>query len=191
MSPEEAFYFAAIVLVGLPAAFRLSFVWDSRGLLVTVLRLAGSIRVRNPVALAMVATWFACRLLWSITGECPPQALVISDMVVIASTFVKDDWAESAYRGKRHMIACLLWFERTPWDRVILALFPVAWLLYGPVLTRFEYWTLYGIGLAQLAIAGWEGVHNWQRTKANSSHADAPGDFSGMMFAPVQGRLDA
>ena len=74
-------------------------------------------------------------------------------------------------------------------DKAILVLFPVAWLFYTPILSPFyQYWTLWGISLTQLALAGSEAIHNWQRAKAKSLHADAPGIPPGTFFAPVLGR---
>ncbi len=164
MSPEEAIYFAAVIAVGMTQALR-----------------------RNATAIALVATWLVCRVIYEKAGHCPLQAQIISDMIVIAAMFVKEDWVNYAYRNGWHQLACM-WTERTPWDRVILALFPVMWLNYFPILsTTPQCWTLWGIGLIQLGLAGHEAFHQWRKTRANSSLADAPEHPSGTLFAPVRG----
>ena len=169
MSPEEIFYFTTIILVGVSQLFR---------------------PLRNATAVAMVATWFVCRLLYSMTQPTPDEQLVmavLSDCVVIAAMFVKEDWVTCPYQTRWHQLACL-WLERTPWDKTILALFPVAWLFYFPILSpQSQYWTLYGIGLTQLALASREAYRQWQVTKANSSRADAPEEPPRSLFAPVRG----
>ncbi len=179
MSLAELIYIAAIVLIGGPASFRVAG-WSG---------FVPALRVRNPVAFAMVATWFACRLLYWGTGQgMVPEVMAVSDMFVIAAMFVKDDWRCCPYRNRWHQIACL-WLERTPWDRGILALFPVAWWLYTPVLPPLvQYWVLWGIGLAQLALAGLEGLHSWQRSNGQTPRAAAPGEPPGFRFATAQGR---
>lgn len=176
MSPEETIYFAAILFVGIPASFR---IWP--------------IRVRNTTALAMVVMWFLGRAIYTLTGEgMPVNAMLIQDSAVMACMFAKEDWQDCRpYGSLRRQLACL-WHERTPWDKAILILFPNAWLFYFPVTTPAnQFWTLWGIGLAQLALAGLEAVHEGRQAKANSSQADAPDKFSGYFFAPVLWRLDA
>lgn len=145
MSPLEAVYVAAIFFVGLPSAIRL------KGFIP---------HVRNPVAFAMVATWFGCRLLYSMAHPTKDEQLiatVLSDCVVIAAMFVKEDWRWCPYQNGWHQLACL-WHERTPWDKAILCIFPVVWIFYAPLLDDFwQYLVLWSLSMAQLALAGWEG----------------------------------
>lgn len=147
MSPLEAIYVVAIFFVGVPSAMRL------RGIIP---------HVRNPVAFAMVATWIACRLLYSFAHPSRDELLaatILSDCMVIAAMFVKEDWITCGYKNRWHQLACM-WHERTPWDRAILAIFPVAWVFYAPILNDYyQYRVLWGLSMAQLALAGWESLH--------------------------------
>lgn len=135
----------------------------------------------------MVAMWLFGRLVWELTGEwLPVKAMVVQDMFVIAAMFLKDDWRTCPYRNMPHQLACL-WLERTPWDKRILALFPLAWLFYAPVVEpQLQFWVLWGIGLAQLALAGHEALHLWQRANGHElrAHNESP---HGLEFA-VAGR---
>lgn len=169
MSPLEAIYFAAILLIGVPAAFRLSG------------------RVRNPVAFVMVASWVFCRILYAITGEgMPIQAMVLSDCAVIAAMFVKEDWQPCGYETLGRQF-CAIWWERTPWDRAILCLFPVVWLFYAPIVgAQLQYWVLWSISLAQLMLAGLESLTLAQGLSANKSRADAPERPPPRLFATVR-----
>ncbi len=159
MSTASALYFAAILLIGVPAAFRLNG------------------RIRNATAFAMVAMWLFGRVVYWLTGEWMPlQAMVLQDMVVIAAMFVKEDWRDcSPYTNLRYQF-CALWNERSPWDRAILALFPVAWIFYFPVVDgQKQFWTLWGLGLLQLIAAGLEALTLWQAKRgANPFRADSP-----------------
>lgn len=177
MTKAEAFYAAAIIACGVTAAIRVQ---------------GFRVRVGNITALAMVAMWFLGRLIYALTGEGTPiRFMLVQDAAVIASMFIKNEWVDCPYRSLTHQLACL-WHERTPWDKAILALFPVAWFFYARVLNpSHQYWTLWGIGLLQLALAGLEAIHFRQRAKAKSLHADAPGQPPGTLFAPVWGRLNA
>lgn len=162
MSTPAAIFFLCVLVVGLPASLRVH---------------GFSVRVRNATALAIVATWLFGQLIYALTGEwLPLQAMVLQDMVVVATMFAKQDWQDcSPYPTLRRQIVCF-WLERSPWDRAILALFAPAWLLYAPILDPLtQFWTLWSIGLAQLMLAGAEAFHLWQKTKANSSRADAQG----------------
>lgn len=174
MSTSTFIVFLAILFVGVPASLR-----------VTGLK----VRVRNPVALTMVATWLAGQAVYFATGESMPiKAMVLFDSAVISAMFVKDDWISCPYDNWRHQLACL-WHERTPWDKGILALFPLAWLFYTPLVGGdFQYWTLWGIGLVQLALAGQEALHHWQRARGHAPRVDARGDDPPRsLFAPALG----
>jgi hypothetical protein len=176
VSTPTFLYFLTVLFVGMPAALR-----------VTGFR----VRVRNSTAFAMVAMWLFGQFIWWLTGEwLPVQAMILQDAAVIAAMFVKDDWCTCPYRNGWHQLACL-WIERTPWDKAILVLFPSAWLFYFPVTTPTnQFWTLWGIGLAQLALAGLEALHEGRGTVGQPSRADAPGKFPGILFAPVKGMVN-
>jgi hypothetical protein len=157
MTFPEAFYFAMIVCVGVPSAFRLN------------------ARVRNPTALAMVATWFACRMSYEASGETMPRrALVLSDIAVVTTIYCKQVWRTCSYATLRLQLVAL-WFERSPWDRAILAIFPFVWLFYAPILEpKPQYWVLWSLSLAQLMLAGAEALHLHRGQMAIKSRADAP-----------------
>lgn len=176
----EAVYFVAIVCVGVPAAFRISDVWAGRGwaaALWSILKALarGRIHVRNPTALAMVGSWVACRMIYEATGETMPmQALVLSDIAVIATIYCKRVWQDCSYATLRLQLAAI-WWERSPWDRAILAIFPFVWLFYAPVLDpRSQYLALWSLSLAQLMLAGAEALHLHRGQMAIKSRADAP-----------------
>jgi hypothetical protein len=177
VSTASLLYILAILFIGMPAALR-----------ITGLR----VRVRNPVALVMVGSWLFCRALYEATGEgMPLEGMIVSDMAVIAAMFMKDDWETVAYCDLRCQLAAL-WRERTPWDRAILAIFPLAWALYLPLLQPVpQFWALWTLSMAQLALAGIEPLSQWLRVNGQTSRADAPGEPPGLMFAPVLGRKNA
>lgn len=170
MSPEESFYALAVAVTAFVTLVRS--VWPPR------------FGIGNATALAMVAMWLAGRALYLLTGlGTPLGAMLLQDMVVIAAIYVKPDWQDCfPYRTFSQQLRAA-WLERSPWDRAILALFPLAWLFYLPVAApRTTYWTLYGIGLAQLALAGWEALHLSRGRMANKSRADDAGP-PGLTFA--------
>lgn len=174
MSAPTLIYFIAIIAV-LPAAIRVTG--------------RPSIHVRNPVALAMIVMWLFSRFIWWKTGQwLPIQAMLIQDMAVIGAMFVKDDWITCPYRNSWHQIRCL-WHERTPWDKGILAIFPVAWLFYisasaafiGPAVRLLipaatdgviQFWVLWSLSLAQLTLAGLEGFHPFAAGNGQTLRAD-------------------
>lgn len=159
MSIPTLIYFLAVIAV-LPAAIRVS----------------GRPFVRNATAFALVAMWLFSRLVWALTGEyLPLEAMFIQDMVVIGAMFVKTEWVACPYRSRWHQFACI-WIERSPWDKAILAIFPVAWLLYASAPVAFiapsvrllfpaatdgqiQFWILWSLSLGQLILAGLEGFH--------------------------------
>lgn len=177
MSTPSFIYFLAILFVGATCTLRVT---------------GRKVSVRNATALAMVATWFACRLIYEATGEgMPLQGMVLSDCVVIAAMFCKDDLRYTAYETVQKQLAAM-WHERTPWDKAILALFPAVWIFYAPVTDgRSQYWTLYGIGLVQLALAGWEAFYLRLQGNGQTPRADAPDIPPGSLFAPARGEAYA
>lgn len=173
MSAPTLLYFLAVLFVGMPAALRVT---------------GHKVRVRNATALAFVLMWLFGRAVYAATGEwLPVQAMVFQDIVIVATIFAKDDWCDLwPYRSMKAQLAAL-WLERSPWDRAILALFVPAWLLYFPILSPIpQFWTLWGIGLAQLMLSGAEAFHLWLRTDGHRFRADARGRSPPLLFAPVR-----
>lgn len=149
MSLEAAFFLGVVLCVGLPAG----------------ITLGG--RLRNLTALALSLSWFAGYGFYLATGEgMSGTFLWLVDVTVIAAIFAKDEWAICApYAGLRHQLRAT-WWERSPWDRAVLAIFPVAWIFYVLPISPFaEYWALYYLALAQFALAGWESLHPWLRQR--------------------------
>lgn len=154
------------------------------------IRVGGRPFVRNATAFALIAMWLFGRAVWWLTGEwLPLQAMIVQDLVVIATIYARHDWQDcSPYRDMRCQFAAL-WLERSPWDRAILALYAPTWLLYAPVAAPIvQFWALWGIGLAQLALAGHEALFIWLRDNGQTTRADAPGTPPPRsLFAPVTG----
>lgn len=174
MSTPTLIFLIAVMFVGLPAALKVSG--------------KPSIRIRNATAFAIVAMWLFGRLVYALTGEwLPLQAMVIQDMVVVATIFAKQDWRDLwPYRTMKAQLAAM-WLERSPWDRAVLALFAPTWLFYAPVLSPIlQFWTLWSIGLTQMMLAGWEAFHLWQRADGQRFRADARGPSPPLTFAPVR-----
>lgn len=154
----------AIVLIGLPASIRAT---------LRPLRIA----VRNPTALAMVVGWVFGWSIYQATGiGMPIQTMVLCDWAVITVIYSKSDWSDCApYSGWRHQL-CAVWLERSPWDRAIIALFPFVWFFYTPIVDiYYRYWALYGLGLAQLMLAGREALNPWLERMAITLPAATPG----------------
>jgi hypothetical protein len=102
--------------------------------------------------------------------------MVLADFAVLTVIYSKDDWRDcSPYSGLRHQL-CALWLERSPWDRAIIALFPVVWLLYFPIVNPFtQYWMLWSLGLIQLMLAGREALDPWlERRKRRAVSVEPP-----------------
>lgn len=145
MSRSELLYWLAVLCVGLPSAFTL----------------IG--RLRNVTALALSASWIASEAVYYLTGEGMAfRTMFIADLTVIAVIYCKAEWREwQPYRSLRDQFAAL-WYERSPWDRTVIAIFPVAWIFYlRPLDPFYEYWTLWSLALTQLLLAGWEALNPW------------------------------
>lgn len=140
----------------------------------------------------MVVMWFAGQAMCAAAGGNPSlqdmiKVMTFSDAAVIASMFFKEDWATCPYTDWWRQFTCL-WYERTPWDKVILVLFPVAWLFYTPLVGGdFQYWTLWGIGLLQLALAGHEAFYSTLRAVGQKLRANDERP-TGLEFAAWSGK---
>lgn len=176
MSPEELVFMIAVGMVGIPTVL-CAIIWRKRC---------------NWTALALVLTWVAARWIYEHTHkDITTELKVMMDFFVIAAMFIKDDLVSCAYRNRWHQFACM-WHERTPWDKGVLVLYPPTWLLYSPLIGgQPQYWTLWGIGLLQLALAGHEALHLWQRARGHAPRADAHRDIPPRsFFAPALGEAN-
>lgn len=164
MSLEEALFLAIVLLVGLPAGITVQ-----------------PLRTRNGTALALTGAWFFGWAIYIVCGiGMPVQAMLIADFAVITVIYCKDDWRDcSPYRGWAHVL-CSVWLERSPWDRAILAMFPLAWVFYAGLFSdHLRYWALWLIAAAQFLLAGWEALSNTrtanadQPTEVQQNHVDS------------------
>lgn len=165
--PEVAFA-SIVLLVGIPAAVR--FVrWRPR--------------VRNLTAFALVLSWCFGQGIWLVTGNnLPISAYVIADIFVLAAIFCKADWQQYwPYEGwKAQLLA--LWYERSPWDRAVIAIFPVMWCVYALPLGEWTKWALlWWLSAAQFFFAGGEAIH-LVGLSANKSCVETPGGSPGSEF---------
>lgn len=135
MTTPEFVFALAVLCVGLPSAFTLGG------------------RLRNLTALALSLSWGASEAAYYLTGEgMSPFFMWIIDVTVIAAILAKNEYTDLP--GWRNQIS--------PWDRAVLAIFPVAWLFYVvPIDPYGRYWALYILALAQFALASWEVLHPW------------------------------
>lgn len=132
---------------------------------------------RNPTAAALVLAWLAGQGIYLVTGDnLPVEYYVFPDAVVIAVIASKFEWCNLApYRGLWHQLSCLL-LERSPADRIVLAIFPLMWLLYLSPLDPFHTWyALWGLVLAQFVAAGIEAFQSYRRGADAADQPDEPG----------------
>jgi len=160
--------FAAVVfLIGIPAA------------------------TRNLTAAALVLAYFVVETLYRIGGRVlEPHELACIDLAVMALIYCKTDIphrrcrdAAGRYRDSWGQL-CAFWFERSAWDRAVLALFPVAWAFYAAD-PWTQWWGMYFVALAQILAAGAETFENMRAERAaNALGRQAPDPpSSGVEFA--------
>lgn len=155
MSNAELIYAAVVVFIGLPAMLKN---WTAAALVLCYCFMQGS--------------YYGIGIVY------PPIVGVLADLTVIALIYAKqpahDLWP---YRGRKYWLAAW-WLERSFWDRVILALFPVGWIFYA--FARDPWWPLYWVSLAQLLAAGYEALEAFHTTRT-AKRALTP-DPSGFEF---------
>lgn len=116
--------------------------------LVLLVALPAAIIGRNFTALALALSWLFAWVVWQLAHVgIAIQVLLIGNLAVIAAIYCKPDWQPSSS----------FWLERSPWDRAILASYPVVWFLYLGLLTpQLQYWGLWLLFAAQVLLAGGE-----------------------------------
>lgn len=108
---------------------------------------------RNPTAAALVVSWLACEAIYRSGGN-PTDYALFFDAAVITAILCKH--------------------RRSPADRAVILLFPIAWFFYiAEVSDLHRYWVLYGIQLAQFLTAGADSLVRFYRSRAVS---DTPGN---------------
>jgi hypothetical protein len=125
---------------------------------------------RNPTAAALVLSWSASEVWFLLTGDnLRLQFYVFPDSVVLAIILAKPEYNPCEfYRGTLHQLACVV-TERTPPDRIVMAIFPVMWMVYVSDLDAYhKWWLLYLLVVAQFAAAGLEALSPYRRASAVS-----------------------
>ncbi len=149
MSNAELIYAAVIVLVGLPAALKN---WTAAALVLSYAFMQGS--------------FYGLGIVY------PVSVSVLADMTVIALILckapVRDLWPFSGWKA---WAAAFFWLERSFWDRIVLALFPVGWCFYA--FAAQPWWPLYWCSLAQLLAASYEALETFHSTRT-AKRAPAP-----------------
>lgn len=158
MSNAELIYAAVVVFIGLPAALRN---WTAAALVLSYAFMQGS--------------WYGFHLAY------PVSVSVLADVTVIMMIYAKQPACDLyPYRSRREQLAAF-WLERSFWDRLIIAMFPVGWVFY---LSSSPWWPLYWVSLAQLLAAALEAFEKYRstRTAKRASAPDHPS--SGFLYAP-------
>jgi hypothetical protein len=136
MSAPALVFLIVVLLVGLPSLFL------------------------NRTAAALVISWCVQETIALVTGE---NASVLTGLlldyfvilVVIGKPEIRDC---SPYPTMRHQVLAL-WCERSISDASVLTLFPIMWLVHAMNIDPYyRWWTLWGLALAQLLLAGAEAL---------------------------------
>lgn len=136
MTLPEACMLAIVVAVGLPAAR-----W-------------------NATAAALVVAWCAGEAVYLATGNSlPVEIYLYPDIFVLAVIMAKQEYCNlRPYRSTLHQLKCVV-LERSPCDRVIMLMFPLAWALYAAdIHAYYKWWALYLIVVVQFIAAGIEAI---------------------------------
>lgn len=154
MTFPDYLYLAVVLLVGGTAAVRIG--------------ASGRLYMRNASAAALVVSYFAAQGLWLATGLAfEPRISLLVDLTVIGVIYCKapaqDCWPYADWREQ----LCAAWFERSVWDRLILALFPCMWAVYFlPIPYDQQWWSLYWCAIAQFIAAGGESLQSYLNARS-------------------------
>lgn len=152
MTTPELVILAIVVVIGIPSA-----TW-------------------NPTAAALVISWIVGEVVYLITGNNLPTTIYLfPDFFVLAVIMAKAEAFDCRpYRGTWHQLRCIL-LERSGADRVVMAIFPVMWLLYVADIHPFYKWyALWSLTIAQFLAVGWESIAQFHRAGAVSARRDHP-----------------
>lgn len=135
MSIPELILTTVVLVVGLPAAWK------------------------NPTAGALVLCWVFAETLYLFTGNgMSVQYYLFPDLFVIAVIFSKP--AVYCINHTEHiwdLIKCAILELSVP-DRIVLAMFPILWLVYTSDVSPYhQYWLMWWLSIAQFIAAGFEG----------------------------------
>ena len=135
--------------------------------------------LKNWTAVALVLCY--CFMQGSYYGlgiTYPAGISMLADLTVVAIIYCKQPVCDLMpyTTWQAQLVAC--WLERSLWDRLIIALFPVGWVFYA--FAGDPWWPLYFISLAQFVAAGFEAFENFQSARsakagsANKQDGDKP-----------------
>lgn len=141
----------------------------------------------NGTCWALALAYFAVQAWWLIAGTLQPGDLFMVDLVTVLLIYCKAiarDTECIEYRSGWHQLQCFM-LAPTAWDRIILASFAaLVWPLYVLNLDDFARWyALWGVSMAQLAVAGGEALIDRRKAKAPASIPGNPS--SGLQFASM------
>ncbi len=137
---------------------------------------------RNPTAVALAVSYFFLQAAWLLAGTTPRLSFLV-DLSVIALIIGKPP-ARDCYPYKSWLDQLFtFWCEKSLWDRLVLAIFPLMWCAY--LLPPYYAWfALYWLFMAQLFAAGGEVLQH--RLHARAAKAGSTPDL-GMKFVLGEG----
>lgn len=153
-------------------------------MLVTVLALGLFAGWRNATACALVVAYFAVMIpYWRWGVAFPASVGFLFDATVLAIIYCKapafDCWP---YRSPNDQLFAL-WFERSYWDRFVIAAFGAAWVTYfAPIPDAARWWPMWTIAMAQYFAAGGETLQALLSTR--TAKRASPPDPPGFMYSP-------
>lgn len=160
MSLPELFFAAVVLLVGIPAAFR------------------------NPTAFGLVIAWALVTGMWYLGGrallvdpEWSSFIRLVIDIAVVALIYCKPPTYDCyPYRNIWRQL-CALWFERSVWDRIVIAAFVIMWASYFLPLEPYEAWWLqFMLSVGQFLAAGGESLETYRIDRAANADEAAAQD---------------
>jgi hypothetical protein len=118
----------------------------------------------------------------------PLKYFTIPDIVTVCIIFGKPRyrpcetyWDLSIWAQFKCILA-----ERSPADRFILLSIPMAWIIYSPVLSHDQWWSLWWIAIAQFLAAGWESFYGFRSNyRIIREHLGDIDSFFLRVFSPV------
>lgn len=136
---------------------------------------------RNLTALALVLSWAFGYVVYVATGDgLALKYYVMADIAAIAMIACKKEARNlRPYRGAWHQLQCMI-LERSPWDRIVLLIFPLMWTFYVVNVSDFaRYWALYLLYVIQLLASGGEALQSWLAVRKANARQPATPDDSG------------
>lgn len=142
---------------------------------------------RNITSLGLVISWAAGQMTWMLTGDNLPIAVYVAmDAFVITIIYIKAAAYDCYPYSSLVDQLCAFWLEKSWWDRIVLAIFPVMWALYAAPISDFHrWWALWMLVIVQFLVSGSEALENHRsRRAANADGMDSPDNpSSGVAFA--------